>query len=90
MGNQAITGKLLSADASAVDPFIAKFHELMVKEELHEFQVYNADETGLFWCALPRNTQTFKEISSTPGHKVMKERQFWHVEMQMGHIVSDL
>lgn len=45
----------------------------MEKEELQEFQVYNADETELFWHILPRNTLTFKEISSTPGYKVMKE-----------------
>ena len=74
LGNRSITGKLLSADANAVDPFITKLHELMEKEGLHEFQVNNADETGLFWHALPRNTQTFKDISSPSGHKVMKKR----------------
>lgn len=54
-GNRAITGELLSTDASTVDPFIAKLHELMGKDGLYEFQVYNVDETGLFWHVLPRN-----------------------------------
>ena len=31
LGNRAITGELLSADASAVDPFIEKLHKLMEK-----------------------------------------------------------
>ncbi|XP_050536842.1 jerky protein homolog-like [Daktulosphaira vitifoliae] len=36
--------------------------------------VYNADETGLVWKALPKTTLASKRESSAPGHKVSKER----------------
>jgi len=35
--------------------------------------VYNADETGLFYCALPENTYLFKN-ENAKGCKISKER----------------
>ena len=57
MGNKVERGESGSADISAVQPFRLKFSRLMKKENLHIGQLYNADETALFWCSLPRNTQ---------------------------------
>lgn len=36
--------------------------------------LYNADETGLVWKALPKTTLTSKRESSAPGHKISKDR----------------
>ncbi|XP_063875713.1 tigger transposable element-derived protein 7-like isoform X4 [Scylla paramamosain] len=72
--NRAITGELLSADLGAVEPFVQKVAHLIEEECLHTFQVYNADETSLFWHSLPKNIQAAKDFSSTPGYKTMKER----------------
>lgn len=37
-------------------------------------QMYNADETGLFWCSLPNNTQAIKDEEVIRGKKMSKER----------------
>ena len=46
--NRAVTGEVLSADVASVEPFVAKFLDLIAEEGLQEFQLYNGDETGLF------------------------------------------
>lgn len=37
-------------------------------------QIYNVDETGLFWKALPSKTIVHNSQKSPPGYKVSKER----------------
>ncbi|XP_043562356.1 tigger transposable element-derived protein 1-like [Chiloscyllium plagiosum] len=37
-------------------------------------QVFNCDETGLFWKKMPRKTYITKEEKSLPGQKPMKDR----------------
>ncbi|KAJ4447492.1 hypothetical protein ANN_09499 [Periplaneta americana] len=72
--NRKVCGESLSADASAVEPFKKKLHSIMKEEGLGLNQVYNADETGLYWHSLPDNTQASKSIRNTPGRKISKER----------------
>lgn len=48
-------GEAASAYISGIEPFRLKFNELVKKEELHLSQIYNADETALFWHSLLRN-----------------------------------
>jgi hypothetical protein len=36
-------------------------------------EVYSVDETGLFWKAVPENTQANKKDSSVPGRKLNEE-----------------
>lgn len=72
--NRVITGELLSADAGAVEPFVEKLLKLIEEEGLHEFQIYSADETGLFWRTLPKNIEGSIDIGSTSGYKTIKER----------------
>ena len=45
----------------------------MRKENVHLGQLYNADETALFWRSLPRNTQAFKNEDKISGKKISKE-----------------
>lgn len=58
----------------SVEPFRLKLNELIKKEELNLLQVYSADETGLFWCSLPSNSQAHKGEGKTARHKISKER----------------
>ncbi|XP_057657371.1 jerky protein homolog-like [Diorhabda carinulata] len=62
----------LSADSAAAENFIEKFKT--AAESYDPEFVYNADETGLVWKALPKTTLASKRESSAPGHKVSKER----------------
>ena len=45
----------------------------MKEENLDWNQVYNADEIGLFWSILPKNTQASKSLRNTPRQKINKE-----------------
>jgi len=47
---------------------------MIEKEQLTLYQVYNCDETGLCWKALPSKTMASQREKTTPGHKGNKER----------------
>lgn len=46
----------------------------MKEKNLTSHQVYNADESGLFWKVLPNKTLAHSGEKSAPGRKVSKER----------------
>lgn len=69
-----ITGEKLSADESAVEPFKRKFLDKIKEMDLNPHQVYNADESGLFWKVLPNKTLAHQGEKSAPGRKVKKDR----------------
>ena len=72
--NLAVTGEAESADAESVEPFRQQLLEYINSENLTMSQIYNVDETGMMWRALPRNTQASKEEKKVRGKKVSKER----------------
>jgi hypothetical protein len=72
--NRTICGELLSADHGSVRTFQEKLEKIIRDNELEPWQIYNADETGLFWKAMPKNTQASKKETHTPGHKLNKMR----------------
>lgn len=74
IANRSICGELLSADHEAVQPYKDKLQKIINDNELEPWQIYNADETGLFWKAMPKNTQSSKKETHTPGHKINKMR----------------
>ena len=63
-----VQGEALSADTSQIDEFRAYVRELQERECLKDCQVYNADETGLYWKVLPNKTLTHAIEKSAPGH----------------------
>ena len=67
-------GDAASSDAKAAKEFVTHFAELIEAEGYIPQQVWNCDETGLFWKKLPRNTFITKEEKALPGHKPMKDR----------------
>ena len=67
-------GEALSADESAVEPFRQKLVRIINESNLLHSQIYNADETGLYWKATPSNTQVNRSEKRVAGHKTAKER----------------
>ncbi|XP_054720160.1 jerky protein homolog-like [Uloborus diversus] len=69
-----IEGEKLSGNVAAVDSFVAKIEDLIRDENLSPDQIYNCDETGLYWKALPEETLAAVNETSAPGRKRMKDR----------------
>lgn len=72
--NVKVHGEAASADAVAATEFVRTFKALIEKDGYVPQQVFNCDETGLFWKQLPRRTYITREEQSRPGHKAMKDR----------------
>lgn len=68
------TGEKLSSDEASVQPFIDKFKQTIEEMDLCPDQVYNADESGLFWRLLPKKTFVHRDEASAPGRKLAKDR----------------
>ncbi|KFM76004.1 Jerky protein-like protein, partial [Stegodyphus mimosarum] len=69
-----ISGEKASADTEAAEQFADEFIELITSEQLSPEQIYNADETGLFWQCVPRNTLTTSTEKAAAGVKDSKAR----------------
>lgn len=69
-----ITGESLSGDVEAAEKFKKEFEDFIKKEELTADQVYNADESGLFYRMLPSKTLASKLGDSAKGYKKGKDR----------------
>ncbi|KAG5861026.1 hypothetical protein JTB14_032400 [Gonioctena quinquepunctata] len=69
-----ITGEKLSNDATCIEPFKLRFLQKVNDLNLDPSQVYNADESGLFWRVMPNKTFVSCNEKDVPGRKVSKER----------------
>lgn len=69
-----ICGEKLSNKPESADPFLAKFKNKIMELELTPDQIYNCDESGLFFRLLPDKTLVSSRESSAPGRKISKER----------------
>lgn len=67
-------GEAASADENAATTFPAIIEDIIVEGGYGPQQVYNADETGLYWKKMPDRTYISKEEKSAPGFKVAKDR----------------
>ncbi|XP_050705146.1 tigger transposable element-derived protein 7-like [Eriocheir sinensis] len=74
LANKRVCGEITSAAIDVVEPFLNDFWKLVSDEGLLTHQLYNFDETGLFWRALPNNTQASIAIKDAPGRKLDKGR----------------
>ena len=70
----AIQGETMSANVESVADFKSTLSQLIEEKGLTLNQVYNFDETGLFWKALPSKTLASANEGRAPGFKVRKER----------------
>ncbi|XP_068233545.1 tigger transposable element-derived protein 1-like [Palaemon carinicauda] len=67
-------GEAASSDTKAAEAFVKTFDELALQEGYSLQQVFNCDETGLFWKKMPRRTFITAELKRLPEHKPMKDR----------------
>ena len=67
-------GEKLSADLDSIQPFVEKLHKLIQENGLQLEQLYNTDETGLFWRVLPNKTLASAQEKEAPGGKSSKDR----------------
>ncbi|XP_064100736.1 tigger transposable element-derived protein 1-like [Macrobrachium nipponense] len=66
-------GEAASADVKAANMYIQKFAALVAREGYIPQQVFNCDETDLFWKKMPRRTYITAEDKMMLGHKPMKD-----------------
>jgi transposase-like protein/uncharacterized protein CbrC (UPF0167 family) len=72
--NLKITGESASADAEAASAFPKEFKKLIEEKGYLPEQVFNCDETGLFWKKMPNRTYISKSAKQAPGFKAWKDR----------------
>lgn len=69
-----ICGEKLSNKPQYVDTFLDKFRSKVNEMGLIPDQIYNCDESGLFYRLLPNRTLVSLKETSAPGPKASKER----------------
>ena len=72
--NKVLHGKVGDADKSSVAPFCENIKKLISNGGLFPSQTYNADETGIFWRSMPKNTQIRKSEENATGKKSSQEK----------------
>ena len=72
--NLKIVGETASADHSAAESYPEQLKKLIEDKGYLPEQVFNADETGLYWKRMPNRTYISKAERSAPGFKVSKDR----------------
>ena len=70
----SVQGESLSAAADSVEPFKERLSKLMEEKSLTLSQVFNCDETGLYWKLMPNKTLVSAREKEAKGFKKPKER----------------
>lgn len=70
----SMQGEKLSSDRPAADHFIPDFQEFVHDNDYCLDQVFNCDETGLYYKLLPKKTLAAHFEKSADGRKTQKER----------------
>lgn len=69
-----IQGEQLSADEVGATIFCDTLSNVIKEKGLVPAQIYNADETGLYWRAMPTRTLASANEKTAPGYKISKDR----------------
>lgn len=72
--NLKTKGEIASADSKAAQDYPPKLLKIIQEGGYTPDQVFNADETGLFWKRLPKRTYVSKTQKSLGGFKAAKDR----------------
>jgi hypothetical protein len=67
-------GERASSDTDAANDFVKEFGEFVETGGFVPQQVFNCDETGLFWKKTPNRTYITQEEKALARHKPMKAR----------------
>jgi len=70
----SVCGEKLSSDTCETDVFKNNFQKIIEKENLHLYQIFNADETGVNFKMMPKKTLTEKSQAAPVGIKQNKDR----------------
>ena len=66
-------GEAASSNSEAAEKLVKEFKEFVNSEGYVLNQVFNCDETGLFWKKMPRRTYISKEEKSVPGLRIIEK-----------------
>lgn len=69
-----LSGEKLSAPTHEINPFRQQLQAYVKERNLVPEQIYNADETGIYWKMIPNKTLACSSEKSAAGHKQQKER----------------
>nr|XP_012152103.1 PREDICTED: tigger transposable element-derived protein 1-like [Megachile rotundata] len=72
--NIKFTGESADADKNAAKEFISLLSKIIEDGEYSRSQIFNVDETGLFWKKMSNRTFLLKGESVAPGHKPSKNQ----------------
>uniref|UniRef100_A0A2A4JVK0 HTH CENPB-type domain-containing protein n=1 Tax=Heliothis virescens TaxID=7102 RepID=A0A2A4JVK0_HELVI len=72
--NIKIVGEAAYADTAAAERYPEEFANLVADGGYTPEQIFNADETGLFWKRMPNKIFISKSEKSAPGFKAAKDR----------------
>ncbi|GFY07484.1 neuroglian [Trichonephila clavipes] len=73
-GKLEVKGEVASADEEAARKYPEKLAKIIKDGEYCAHQVFNADETGLFWKKMPTRTYIAKSEKTASGFKAAKDR----------------
>ena len=65
----------MNADMQAAEEFLEALDKLILEGNYLPEQIFNMNETSLFWKLMPERTVIHKEATSTPGSKAFKNRK---------------
>lgn len=68
-----VSGKSMSTDVKAAEEFLETLGKLIVEENYFPEQMFNMDQTSLFWKQMPEGTFIHKEAKSMAGFKALKD-----------------
>jgi hypothetical protein len=66
-------GERLSASDAAADMFHIEFQKFIQEENFKVDQIYNTDESGLYWKGLLTGILTFEREKCAPRYKLSEE-----------------
>eukprot|EP00106_Octopus_bimaculoides_P018423 XP_014785865.1 PREDICTED: tigger transposable element-derived protein 1-like [Octopus bimaculoides] len=72
--NRSISCEAVSADAEGGEKFVQDFDKMIVDSGYHPEQIFNVDETGLWWKKMPERSYIHKKAKTMPGFKAFKDR----------------
>lgn len=70
----SFSGEKASADQEAASKFPVELKSLIEEKGYHPDQIFNCDETGLYWKKMPSRTFLTQNEKSASGFKVSKDR----------------